>query len=214
MKKVDLIVFDFDGTLVNTGDDLASAVNHTLSVLNIPLLAKETVLKFVGDGVVKLIERSLGNEHHHRFEEAFATFTEYYSEHLLDTTDLYPGVGDVLDYFKDVKKCVVTNKLYSFALKILQGLGIEGYFDDIIGMGSTPYKKPDPQLVYPLLNRYGIEKEKAVVVGDGKNDIILAKESGVASCAFLNGLSEREKLLRYEPDYTCENMAELKEIFS
>lgn len=214
MKKVDLIVFDLDGTLVNTGDDLTSSVNHTLSVLNIPLLGKETVLSFVGDGVGKLIERSLGNENHHRFDEALGIFSDYYSEHQLDKTELYPGVREILDYFKDIKKCIVTNKLHSFALNISQALEIDGYFDDIIGMGSTPYIKPDPRLVCSLLEQYDIKKEKVVVVGDGKNDIMMAKKSGVSSCAFLNGLSEREKLLRYKPDYTCESMAELKEIFS
>jgi phosphoglycolate phosphatase len=214
MRKVDLIVFDLDGTLVNTGDDLTSSVNHTLSVLNVPLLKKETVLRFVGDGVGKLIERSLGNGNHHRFDEALGIFSDYYSEHMLDKTDLYPGVRDVLDYFKDIKKCIVTNKLDSFAVKISRALGIDGYFDDIIGMGSTPYIKPDPYLVTLLLEKYDIKNEGAVVVGDGKNDMMMAKKSGVSSCAFLNGLSEREKLLRYEPDYTCESIAELKDIFS
>lgn len=214
MKKVHLIVFDLDGTLVNTGDDLTSSVNHTLAVLNIPLLKKETVLKFVGEGVGKLIERSLGNENHHRFHEALEIFREYYAEHMLDKTELYPGVRDVLDYFKDTKKCVVTNKPYDFALKISQALKIDKYFDDIIGMDSTKHKKPDPHLVRSLLERYGIKREKTVVVGDGKNDMMLAKKSGVTSCAFLNGFTEREKLLRFKPDYTCESMGELKKLFS
>ena len=213
VKKVGF-VFDLDGTLVNTGDDLASSVNHTLGVLDIPLLGKEIILTFVGDGIGKLIERSLGNENQHRFDEALGIFKEYYSEHILDKTELYPGVRDVLDYFKDIKKCIVTNKLYSLALSISRGLEIDRYFDDIIGMDSTPYIKPDPCLVRSLLDRYGIERENTVVVGDGRNDMMLAKRSGVTSCAFLNGLSKRETLLSYEPDYTCESIVELKEIFS
>jgi len=214
MEKVGLIVFDLDGTLVDTGDDLVSSVNHTLGALNVPLLGKKTILTFVGDGIGKLVARSLGNENQDRFDEALVIFTEYYSEHVLDKTELYPGVGDVLNYFKDIKKCIVTNKLYSLALSISRGLEIDRYFDDIIGMDSTPYVKPDPRLVHSLLERYDIEKENTVVVGDGKNDMMLAKKSGVTSCAVLNGLSARETLLQFEPDYTCESITELKDIFS
>jgi phosphoglycolate phosphatase len=214
MKKVDFIVFDFDGTLVNTGDDITAAVNHTLGALNIPVLKKETVIRFVGDGVRKLVKRSLGNENHGKLIEALEILRAYYAEHLLDTTDLYPGVRDVLEYYKDNKKSVVTNKPYSFTLDIARGLKIENYFDDIIGIDSFTYGKPDPRIVDMLLDRYHIGKEKAVVVGDGVNDIMLAKNSGVKSCALLNGYSQREDLLRLEPDYTCERIAELKKIFA
>jgi phosphoglycolate phosphatase len=214
MKKVDFIVFDFDGTLVNTGDDITAAVNHTLGALNIPILKKETVIRFVGDGVRKLVKRSLGNENHGKLIEALEILRAYYAEHLLDTTDLYPGVRDVLEYYKDNKKAVVTNKPYSFTLDIARGLKIENYFDDIIGIDSFTYGKPDPRIVDMLLDRYHIGKEKAVVVGDGVNDIMLAKNSGVKSCALLNGYSQREDLLRLEPDYTCERIAELKKIFA
>jgi phosphoglycolate phosphatase len=214
MEKVDLIVFDFDGTLVNTGDDIAAAVNHTLGALDIPILKKETVIRFVGDGVRKLVERSLGNENHGRLIEALEIIKAYYAEHLLDTTDLYPGVRGVLEYYKDIKKAIVTNKPYSFTLDISRALKIEDYFDDIIGIDSGTYGKPDPRLVGALLDRYNINKEKAVVVGDGVNDVMLAKNSGVTSCALLNGYSQREALLRLEPDYTCESIEEMKKIFS
>lgn len=214
MKKVDLIVFDFDGTLVDTGDDLTSSVNHTLAALNIPLLDKETVLNYVGDGAIKLVERSLGNENHGRLKEALEILKAYYAEHMLDKTDLYPGVRDVLDYYKNIKKAIVTNKPYNFALDISRALKIENYFHDIVGIDSVTYGKPDPRVMGTLLDRYHIDKDKAVVVGDGVNDVMLAKNSGVTSCALMNGYSQREELLRLEPDYTCENITELKEIFS
>jgi phosphoglycolate phosphatase len=214
MEKVDLIVFDFDGTLVNTGDDIAAAVNHTLGVLDIPILKKETVIKFVGDGARKLVERVLGNENHGRLREALEILQTYYAEHLLDTTGLYPGARGVLEYYKDIKKAIVTNKPYSFTLDISKALKIENYFDDIIGIDSGTYGKPDPRLVAALLDKYHISKEKVVVVGDGVNDVMLAKNSGVTSCALLNGYTNREILLRLEPDYTCESIAELKKIFA
>ncbi|MBW2558951.1 MAG: HAD-IA family hydrolase [Deltaproteobacteria bacterium] len=213
MKKIELMVFDFDGTLVYSGDDLANSVNHTLKKLGIPVLDRKTIIGFVGDGVAKLIERSLDDKHHDMFDEAMEIFRVHYAEHLLDTTDLYPGVRDILEHFKDIKKLIVTNKLYSYTLMIAEELGIDGYFKTIIGADSVSCRKPDPGLLIPLLKEYGVEKRDAVVIGDGVNDILLAKNTGALSCALLNGLGDRNSLLSLDPDYHCEDISELKELF-
>ncbi|MEA3487135.1 MAG: HAD-IA family hydrolase [Thermodesulfobacteriota bacterium] len=213
MRKIDLMVFDFDGTLVYSGDDLANSINHTLKKLGMPVLERKTIIGFVGDGVAKLIERSLGVGYHDRFDEAMEIFKVYYAEHLLDTTGLYPGVPDMLEHFKDRKKLIVTNKLYSYTLIIMEELGITGYFEDIIGLDSNPCRKPDPGLLIPLLEKYGAEKTETVVIGDGVNDILLAKNTGTLSCALLNGLEDRDRLLSLDPDYHCEDISELKELF-
>ena len=213
MKKIDLMVFDFDGTLVYSGDDLANSINHTLKKLAMPVLDRKTIIGFVGDGVAKLIERSLGDNHHGIFGEAMEIFNAHYSEHLLDTTGLYPGVPDMLEHFKDRKKLIVTNKLYSYTVKIAEELGIAGYFEDITGLDSISFRKPDPGLLIPLLKKYGVEKTETVVIGDGANDILLAKNTGALSCALLNGLGDRDMLLRLDPDYHCEDISELRELF-
>jgi phosphoglycolate phosphatase len=213
MRKVELMVFDFDGTLVDSSTDLTSSVNYALGVLNLPILEKETVVRFVGDGVKKLIERSLGSENHNRLDRAFDIFRLHYAEHLLDTTRLYRGVTEVLENYNNVKKLIVTNKLYSYTLAIAEGLNIVKYFDDIIGMDSYSYRKPDARLISPLLRRFGAGRDKTVVVGDGENDIKLARNGGVISCAVLNGFGNRENLLHLDPDYRCENIRELKNLF-
>ena len=213
MKKIDLMVFDFDGTLVYSGDDLANSVNHTLKQLGIPLLDRKTIIGFVGDGVAKLIERSLGDNHQDIFDEAMGIFKVHYAEHLLDTTDLYPGVLDILEHFKDRKKLIVTNKLYKYTLRIAEELGIDGHFEDIIGADSVVRRKPNPGLLTPLLKKYGVEKRDTVVIGDGVNDILLAKNTGTLSCALLNGLGDRDRLLSLDPDYRCEDISELKGLF-
>ncbi|MCD6153194.1 MAG: HAD-IA family hydrolase [Syntrophobacterales bacterium] len=211
--KIDLMIFDFDGTLVDSGNDLATAVNHTLRTLGIPVLEKDRIIEFVGDGVRKLIERSLGDAFHDKFDEALDIFMSYYDKHLLDTTGLYPGVLETLDYFRIKKKVIVTNKLYSFTLKIAKGLKIAQYFDDIIGANSSPYKKPDPRVIRPLMKKYGVEDKRTVVIGDGNNDVLVAKNTGVLSCAMLNGLGNKDELLQLKPDYFCENIKELKNLF-
>lgn len=213
MKKIELMVFDFDGTLVYSGADLANSVNHALKELGIPVLDKKTVIGFVGDGVAKLIERSLGDRHQDMFDQAMEIFEAHYAEHLLDTTGLYPGVPNLLEHFKDMKKLIVTNKLYRYTLKIAEELGISGYFEDIIGEDSVPCKKPDPGLLIPLLKKYGVENRDTVVIGDGVNDILLAKNTGALSCALLNGLGDRDSLLSLDPDYRCEEISELKGLF-
>ena len=213
MKEVDLMIFDFDGTLVSTGSDLIASVNYTLERLGYEKREGDEIISFIGDGVKELLERALGKNHLADFAEAFKIFTDYYREHLLDNTALYPGVGEILNFFQYKTKVILTNKRRNFTLDISRGLGLEKYFAEIIGDGSFPYRKPDHRLVDYLLDKYGVKKEKTVIIGDGLNDIALAKNSGILSCAYLKGLGNPEKLLAEKPDYYCNNLSEMASIF-
>jgi phosphoglycolate phosphatase len=213
IKNIDLILFDFDGTLVDSGGDLATSVNHTLEELHLPTLQPSTIMTFIGDGVNILIEKSLGPSHTGRFNEAMDIFSKYYQEHLCDTTTLYPGVEAVLRHFCSKKKIILTNKLYRYTLKIAKHLKIDMYFEDIIGADSAVYKKPDPRIIRPLLNKYSACKTKTVIVGDGINDVLLAKNAGILSCAFLNGLTSRDILIQLNPDFICEDLLSLTALF-
>jgi phosphoglycolate phosphatase len=210
MQKVDLLVFDLDGTLVRSGDDLAASVNYTLKTLGLPILAQETVRGFVGDGVETLMKKALGPDALEHFDHAMDLFSAYYAEHLLDRTTLYPDVPSVLDYFEKKKKVIVTNKLLGFTLQITKGLGIADRFREIIGEDSTPFKKPDPRLLQLVMAKWGGTPERTVVIGDGVNDILLGRNAGALSCAFLNGITGRDKLLALAPDLTCETLSDLK----
>lgn len=213
MTKIDLMIFDFDGTLVRSGRDIAVSVNHTLTTLGIAPLKMEKIIEFVGDGVEKLIGRSLSEEAGDRFNEAMEIFIAQYQEHMLDTTEVYPGVRRALNHFHDKRKIILTNKRHIFTSRIAKRLKIADFFDEIIGADSAPYKKPDPRLMPPILKRYKTEKNCAVVIGDGVNDILLARNTGVLSCAFLNGLGRRDDLLSLKPDFSCEDISELMDIF-
>jgi phosphoglycolate phosphatase len=212
MIPVKLMVFDLDGTLADTGDDLAGSVNRTLQSLGIPKRPDREILGFVGDGVRKLVERSLGEAYGDRLDEALKRFKEIYAEHLLDQTTLYPGVENVLRHFGRKEKVLITNKGRDFTLAICSGLGIAGYFKEIIAGDSNEFMKPDPRLLLPLLDRFESSHAETLVVGDGVNDILLARNTGVRSCAFLNGLGNREELLRLRPDFVIEKMIDLKNI--
>ncbi|OPY13814.1 MAG: Phosphoglycolate phosphatase [Syntrophus sp. PtaB.Bin001] len=213
MKSVELMVFDFDGTLVDTGKDLVNSVNHTLKQLSLAILPEKKIISFIGDGVQKLIERSLGQSFPGCFEEAMEIFDKYYTEHLLDSTKLYPGIKEVLRHFDEKRKIIITNKRHHFTVQITDALHITNYFDEIVGADSRPYRKPDSRLVETFIEKYRVPQGKTIVVGDGINDVLLAKNAGVISCAFLNGLGSREDLLSLNPDYTCEEMNDLIKLF-
>ncbi|MGO9137444.1 MAG: HAD family hydrolase [Syntrophales bacterium] len=214
MKRVELMIFDLDGTLVNSGGDIVASVNYTLKSLDIPTKSQEEILTFVGDGVNKMIERALGKDFQYLLDRAMDIFSDYYGRHMLDTTCLCDSAIEVLNHFHGKKKLIITNKRESFTLKMTDALGISRYFQEIIGADSTAYRKPDPRLFIPLLERFHAVYNETVVIGDGVNDIMLAKNSGVLSCALLNGLTHRNILLTLQPDFACEGLRELIEIFN
>ena len=213
MKHIDLMIFDLDGTLVNSGGDIVASVNYTLKSLGMSLKSEEKILSFVGDGVNKMIERALGKDSQDRFDQALDIFSDYYAMHMLDTTCLCDSVVEVLAHFSDKRKVIITNKRRHFTLKMTDALGISNYFEEIIGADSTAYKKPDRRLFIPLLERLHAAYDETVVIGDGVNDVMLAKNTGVLSCALLNGLTKRDILLALDPDFACEGLRELLSIF-
>ena len=213
MKKVELMIFDLDGTLVSSGADLIQSINYTLNTLKLKEKPEKEILSFVGDGVKKLIEKVLGQDHIKYYEEAMIIFTDYYGKHLLDNTGLCPQVEEVLNNFVNKTKIILTNKRYNFTSAIAQGLKIAKYFVEIIGADSTPFKKPDRRVIYYILNKYAVAKEKTLIIGDGINDIAVAKNSGILSCAYLSGLGNRQDLLNLNADYYCEDLLKINSLF-
>lgn len=214
MKKIDLMIFDFDGTLVSTGADLIQAINYMLNTLKLKEKPGKEILSYVGDGVGKLIEKALGPDNIKYQEKAMTIFTDYYGKHLLDNTKLCPHVEDVLTNYKNKTKIILTNKRYIYTLSIAQGLNIAPYFLEVIGADSTPFLKPDSRIIDYILNKYKVAKEDTIIVGDGMNDIVLAKKSGILSCACLNGLGNRQELLNAQADYYCEDLLEINSLFN
>jgi phosphoglycolate phosphatase len=213
MKSVDLLVFDLDGTLVDSAADLAESVNYALSTIGLSRISLETVKSYVGDGVAVLMKRALGRNAEDHFPRALELFRDYYAGHLLDSTTLYPDVPELLDYFNAKKKVVVTNKTEKYSKSIIRSLRIGDHFLDVVGEDSTPFKKPDPRLLNLVMEKMNVTPGRTVVIGDGPNDILLAQGAGAVSCAFLNGISGREKLLSLKPDMTCECLSDLKSLF-
>lgn len=213
MKPVDLMMFDFDGTLADTGEDIAASVNHALTALGMASKPVDVILGFVGDGLRILMERALGADDRAKLEEAMKFFLCHYEKHLLDHTRLYPAAEEMLNHFHSKKKVILTNKRYYLTMAIAKGLKIDRHFLEIVGSDSTPFQKPDGRVVAYLLEKYGVAPSRAVLIGDSVNDVAAAKNAGVLSCVHLNGLGNREAMLKMDADFYVEQLTEIRSHF-
>lgn len=212
-REIDLLMFDLDGTLASTGQDLANAVNHVRSRFRLAPLEDRLVYGHVGRGAEHLVRTSLPQDCQHRFGEAMELFLRHYENHLLETTVLYPYVKETLDYFGSKRRVVVSNKLHRFTVSVLKGLGIEACFDAILGGDSVAQKKPDPEPLNQVLSAFGVSPVMALMVGDGSTDIEAGKKAGVCTCGVTYGLGKREELVQAEPDFLVDDLSRLTEYF-
>jgi len=143
MHKIDLLIFDLDGTLIESKWDIATAVNLTLADLDLPQRSQEEIFGFVGDGIKHLLRLAVGEENQTRYEEALRVFRGHYLAHCLDRTKFYPGVEPVLVHFADKLKAVATNKSLEYTTKILEGLGPH-HFAYTVGGDNGYGLKPEP----------------------------------------------------------------------
>ncbi len=191
MRQHGLAIFDLDGTLVDSVDDLAAAVNHALARVKLPPRSRDEVRRFIGNGARVLLERSLG-AHQDRLEEALASWREHYDAHLLDHTRPYPGVAELLARTA-ATLAVHTNKPGPMARRILEGLGLLSRFAVVLGGGEAP-AKPDAAGVRTILARVGAAPEDAVFVGDSLVDVQTARNAGLTFVGVTWGLVSRQEL--------------------
>ena len=180
-RKYKAVIFDLDGTLLNTLEDLQDSVNYGLEKHGMPRRSLEEIRHFVGNGVGKLIERAVP-EGTTKDEEAsvFAAFKEYYAKHCNDKTDLYPGIRELLAELKKrgYRLAIVSNKLQS-GVDALSELYFKDFTETAVGGREDMPKKPEPDMVYEALRQLGVAKEEAVFVGDSEVDIATAKNAGM-----------------------------------
>ena len=208
MSQIKAIIFDLDGTLIDSVTDLSNSVNYTLGKLSLPLHTNEEIRSFVGDGVQKLIKRSLGQSHQENFADGFAIFMEHYGLHCTDNTLLYPGVAETLPRLASQYTLgVLTNKSLKFTEKILQYLEISAYFTEVLGGDSLTVKKPDPAGIFLMADRWNIDPAKELImVGDHATDIEVGQRAGCKT-VFIAGTIGKKRGLT--PDFIIESMREL-----
>ena len=215
-----LLVFDLDGTLIDSRLDLAHSVNNILSSLGREKLPVETVLSFVGDGAEDLIRRSLittgisPEESEALLPRLMPLFLDDYYENCLVHTLPYPGAIPMLEHFTDCKKAVLTNKPEAHTLKVLEGLGLKRYFDVIIGGDSPLGKKPSPGGFRYILSSLNALPEETWMIGDGMQDLRVAKTIGCGFIAFLDGIGDPVAMKAAGPDHAIHALGELADIFA
>ncbi len=225
-NEIEAFIFDLDGTLVDSGLDIALAANFVRDHCGMPALPLATAQSYVGDGVVRLLERTLGHDVETgltgpdgltvspaQLTTALAVFKQRYSEHLLDNTVLYDGVTKVLAGLNDVPLHVATNKPRGFTDRMLGEFGLLDIFRRIVGGDETPARKPDPVHLATALAGLRVDPQRVVMVGDSPNDVNAAQALGAVSVGCTFGLVPREIVAASGPDYLIDSFADLPALF-
>lgn len=211
MKPISLLIFDLDGTLVDTLDDITASLNDTLQRFGRERLPRDRVRQLVGDGIAVLLARAFAAPT--APEQALALYKAHHSRHLTAHSRLYPGVADALGHFASIPLVVISNKSSEFVRPVLERLGIGRYFAAALGADAGLPLKPAPDMVLSVLSRFPVGKERAAIVGDGTTDMRAGKAAGIMTCAAAYGFRQEAELLQTHPDYVIRSLAELKNIF-
>jgi phosphoglycolate phosphatase len=208
-RGVQLLIFDLDGTLIDSKLDLALSVNATLEHLGRAPLPHAEIYGHVGDGAAMLVKRAMGQGvSEEEAERGLEFFLAYYRRHMLDHTVMYPGVREGLEMLCGRAMAVLTNKPVRFSREILEGLGIAGHFREVYGGNSFAQKKPDPIGVHTLLRDLQTAPERAMMVGDSRVDVRTARNAGIWACGVSYGLGT-EGLREDPPDVMVDSLVEL-----
>ncbi|MDK1289095.1 HAD family hydrolase [Pseudoalteromonas umbrosa] len=213
--KLPGILFDLDGTLVDSVTEMHLALNLALSDVAFPVVSQGQVQQWVGNGIEVLVKRGLScnveinpNLSDTLIEQATERFKVHYQALVGEHAELYPGVEVGLYELSSLPKAIVTNKSRAFTLQLLQKLNIEKHFDVIV-CGDDGNKKPAPDLLQLACEQLGISTTEAVMVGDSKSDILAAQSSEISVIAVNYGYNQGEVLSQFNPQYLCEQFSDI-----
>jgi len=208
----DLVVFDLDGTLVETREDLAASVNYALRATGIPELAVETIVHFVGDGALKLIQRSLGeNNDRDLCDEVLETFLGHYEGHCTEKSLAYPGVAEIIPGLSPLPLAVLTNKPAGPTDIILDALGLKACFENVIGGDSEYGRKPDPAGLLAIISGSQVQPARTLLVGDTSVDVLTARNAG-CQCAGVQYGFRPGDFTKDPPDYLLGEFSDLLKV--
>ncbi len=222
MSKIftpELIMIDVDGTLVDSVPDLAWCVDETLKQIGLPIRGEAAVRNWVGNGVIRLVERAVANDldapHDEAiFEKAMPIFNELYAENTSKRSELYPGVREGLDYLKStgIKIGCITNKAEQFTHPLLKDLGLWDDFEIVISGDTLEKKKPDPLPLLHGAKQLDANPENSLMLGDSTSDVKAARAAGFAIICMSYGYNHGVDIHDSKPDVVIDNMTELKEL--
>jgi phosphoglycolate phosphatase len=207
-----LIIYDLDGTVANTSRDLLNAANHMLKSFGLPARDLEQVIKHVGRGGRNFVKGLLGTEDEKLAAEGLKTLTGYYSEHLLDNTELYPGVLEALERMSGRTQVLLSNKDHDLTVRIAEELGIAGFFTMVAGLTDKWPRKPDPAVIQEIMRRHKASSPETVLVGDSLVDSETARRAGIDFIGVSYGFGGREQLETARHLRIVDSLAELPDI--
>ena len=223
MKITDkkLIIFDFDGTLIDSGPDLALSVNYMLESLNYDTFSEDTIHGWIGNGAQTLVKRALLGKvdisediDSELFKKALKLLLDFYAKNVCVKTTTYPNVEKTLQVLKKdgFIMAIVTNKPFAFIEPILIALKLDSYFEYYIGGDSLELKKPNPEPLLHVCEKLSLHAENSVMIGDSKNDIIAAQNANMQSIGVTYGYNYGEDIAIYNPDVVVDDIYEVVDI--
>lgn len=214
MISIDALLFDLDGTLVDSRTAIVDAVNHALNAVGIAERSAHEITAYIGGGVDTLLRRSLGLENEHLLAQTVIPFNRHFAESSTATTVLYQHAREVLEHFIKAGKqlFVVTNRRRAVAEKTLTDFNIREYFTDVIGADEVHCAKPAACPIKKVLNRYELAPTKTIMIGDMDVDVLAGKGAGVVTCGALYGIGKKDDILQAHPDLVINQIAELTDI--
>ncbi|HVY28504.1 MAG TPA: HAD-IA family hydrolase [Polyangiaceae bacterium] len=209
-RKVSGVVFDLDGTLVDSRRDIAEAANHALQRAGLAPLPHPELESYVGDGAPLLMARAARVDvKDPKTAQMVADFLDYYAAHPIDHTSVMPGALDALDALAAYALGVCTNKPRRTSVAVLKGLGLETRFKGVVAGDDLPQRKPDPAMVHETARRLGVSVTQVVMVGDGPQDVLSGRAAGALTVGVKGGIQALERLAASEPDLIIDTLAEL-----
>lgn len=210
MLQVDLILFDLDGTLLDTRLDIAFALNSALRFHQLPEVSLEEVTQYIGSGVQGLIRKVLKGKEPSFEQSIIEEFYKVFREQLDKNTQVFPEVIDTLKLLKK-RKVIVTNKSQLFTGQTLKAFQLESYFEAFYSRESFLQPKPSPVPCVEICKKFGVRPERALILGDTPIDLMSGQSAGVRTGAVLYGYTSKAKLLRCSPDFVIETFGQLLE---
>ncbi len=220
-RSIQLVIFDLDGTLIDSRLDLVHSVNAALRHIGRPELPEDVIASYVGDGAPVLIQRALGGEQvdDATVRRGLEFFLKYYREHKLDHTTVYEGIAEALATIQNSGNgtprtlAVLSNKPVIPSRAIVEALGLGQFFSQIYGGNSFATKKPDPEGARKLLDEYGVSPQQAAIIGDSHVDIATGRNAGMTTVGVTYGFAPHT-LPEEAPDVLVDQPAELAALFA
>lgn len=211
MPVFDLYLFDLDGTLVDTREDITASVNYVMSLHSRSAVEATTVVSWIGNGLDDLMKKAFQTDDVEFISQLVEEFRDHYAEHCTDASYLYEGCSDTLLSLRrsGAHLSILTNKPQDLSVEIVRRLGILEHFDHVVGPLDADLRKPNPSNLLSLMRDVGALAQRTLMVGDSRNDILVARNAGVPSCGCTFGYYGRERLAEMGPTYLIDQLPDL-----